>query len=319
VPGPVVSVAVPAYNAERWIRETLESVVAQTMDDLEVVVVDDASTDGTREAMADVADPRIRLFRNERNLGQSANWNRTIALCRAPFVKLLCADDFLRADCLDLMLRPFRASETVGLVFCRREIVSEGDESEVAAWRAHYETMFRRFGELRELNSGRKLFEAYLATGFDDNWIGEPSAVMVRRSLFDRLPGFHPHVRQAVDMELWLRLLFHADVGFVDEPVATYRIVSGSVSSETARRGSRWLDQLWLVEALLADDEIRRAYPELRRLVRLERLKAVKELGRNLGGPRALADRLREARAYVSYLRRSQRPAQPRSAVPNTP
>jgi glycosyltransferase involved in cell wall biosynthesis len=299
---PLVSVAIPAYNAERWLGDALESALGQTLDDLEVVVVDDASSDGTAAVAAGFADPRIRRYANERNAGHSANWDRAISLCRAPYVKLLSADDYLREDCLERMLRPFLASETVGMVFSRREIVFAPSDREAAAWRDAYEAMFRRFGPLAEVNSGRRLFEVYLAAGFDDNWIGEPSNVMVRRAVFERLAGFHPHIRQAADMELWIRLLFHADVGFVDEALVTYRLLSDSVTQQTRHGGRRWLDRLWLLEALREDPEIRAAYPDLRRLVWRERAKACLALAGHVARPAHLADRLREARAYVAYL-----------------
>src|SRR5262249_11828788 len=129
------------------------------------------------------------------------------------------------------------------------------------------------------------MFETYLAAGFDDNWIGEPTNVMVRRSLFERLPGFHPHIRQPVDMEGWVRLLFHSDIGFVDAPLSTYRVLTDSVTQQTARQGSRWLDRVWIMESLLDDPEIRSRFPELKRLVRRERARALVQFARALAQP----------------------------------
>jgi glycosyltransferase involved in cell wall biosynthesis len=298
---PRVSVAIAGYNAERWIAETLDSVISQTMRDFEVVLVDDCSKDATVAEAEGVRDERIVLFRNERNLGQSATWNRAISLCRAPYVKFLCCDDLLRADCLERMLVPFEQSESVGMVFSRRSMLFDGDDSDAAAWRDRYEEMFRRFGPLSEVNHGRRLFETYLAAGFDDNWIGEPTNVMVKRSLVQRLGAFHPHLLQAPDMGLWLRLLVHGDVGFVDEPLALYRIHRGSLTARTRTDGSRWLDRLWLLESLVDDEAIRAAYPRVRRMARWERLRASLRLRHDLRHPGRLVQRTRQARVYLGY------------------
>jgi len=73
---PRVSVLVPAFNVERWIESALRSVLRQTMSDFELVVLDDASTDGTRDVIARLSDPRLRIYCNPSNLGQCGNWDR---------------------------------------------------------------------------------------------------------------------------------------------------------------------------------------------------------------------------------------------------
>jgi glycosyltransferase involved in cell wall biosynthesis len=296
---PRVSIAIPAYNAEPWLGETLCSALAQTLGDLEIVVIDDGSSDGTRDVIESYSDPRVRAFDNPANLGQSGTWNRAISLCRAPLVKFLCADDTLHPTCLERMTAIFDRAPSVGMVFSRRAIVAEGPDAMEGEWR-EYETMFRRFGPLDDVNDGRRMFAACLESGFDDNWIGEPSNVMVRRSLFERLRGFHPHIRQPVDMELWMRLLFHADVGFVDDELATYRLVADSVTQRTMRQGNGWLDRVWLLESLRADPAIRSAYPQLDRLVWVERRRAGVALGRNLRRPGRLPARSRDIRTYIA-------------------
>ena len=95
-------------------------------------------------------------------------------------------------------------------------------------------------------------------------------------------------------MDLWVRALFHGDVGFVDEPLATYRAVTeGSMTEENFHDQRLWLDRLWMLESLLADEGIRAAYPELKGLARRERLRCAARLGRR--GPPPLARR-RQAR-----------------------
>ena len=262
---PAVSVAITAYNSGPWVAEAVRSALGQTLDDIELVVVDDASTDDTYEAVAAVDDTRLRLYRNATNLGEAANWNRTVSLCRSPLVKLLCSDDVLDPECVEKMSRPF-SHPGVGMVFSRRTIL--GDRSRAES----YGSAHTRFGELGDVNDGRSLFERYLQTRFDDNWVGEPSNVMLRSDVFSTV-RFDPRVVRT-DMAMWIRTMFHYDVGFVDEELTTYRVRPGSVTDAASESGSRWLDQLWLYEILLEDPAIERAYGnELRRLLRRERMR----------------------------------------------
>jgi glycosyltransferase involved in cell wall biosynthesis len=88
-----VSVVIPAYNAEKTIRNAIDSVLEQTVSDLELIVVDDASTDGTVRAVEAVHDPRVRLFRSPRNSGPSAARNTGVKLAKGRWVAFLDADD----------------------------------------------------------------------------------------------------------------------------------------------------------------------------------------------------------------------------------
>jgi glycosyltransferase involved in cell wall biosynthesis len=100
---PRVSIGMPLYNAERFLEESLDSLMSQTLADFELIISDNASSDGTLEICERFAasDPRIRLTRNDENRGASYNYNKVFALARAPLFKWaadddLCAPDFLR-------------------------------------------------------------------------------------------------------------------------------------------------------------------------------------------------------------------------------
>ena len=286
---PAVSVAITAYNSGPWVVEAVRSALEQTMGDIEVVVVDDASSDDTYAAVTAIRDSRLRLYRNSTNLGEAANWNRTVSLCRSPLVKLLCSDDVLDPECVEKMSRLF-SHRAVGMVFSRRTI--HGDQFRADSYGAAH----RRFGELHDVNHGRSMFERYMQARFDDNWVGEPSNVMLRSDVFSTV-RFDPRVVRT-DMAMWIRTMFHYDVGFVDEELTTYRVRTGSVTDLAGDSGSRWLDQLWLCEILLADPAIERAYGvELRRLRRRERMRMPARLLLKYGRYPA---RWRDAAEYLS-------------------
>jgi glycosyltransferase involved in cell wall biosynthesis len=261
---PRVSVCIPAYNAARWTPRTMQSVLEQTYEDFELVVVDDASTDETLPAIRAYDDPRIRLYSNPRNLGHAGNWNRTLNLANGPFVKFLNCDDIIYPDCLETMVGLLERNPGVGLVFSRRDIELT-DPADPAARRlkAKSDAGDRHLGELQEVNSGRLLFARWVSEGFTGNWVGEPSNVMMRRDLLRRIGTFSPHLHQRADMDLWLRAMFFSDVGFVDRPLAKYVVRSDSLTAVNQATGAGWLDTLWLVDGLLSYDEVRAGCPEL--------------------------------------------------------
>ena len=90
---PPVSVCIPTYNYGRFLGRAIESVLGQAFGDFELLVVDNASTDGTDELVAGYDDPRLSYLRNERNLGLFGNFERCLELARSDLVKILCADD----------------------------------------------------------------------------------------------------------------------------------------------------------------------------------------------------------------------------------
>jgi glycosyltransferase involved in cell wall biosynthesis len=274
---PDVSVCVPAYNAGDWVVRAVESALSQTYENLEVVVVDDRSTDETLEQVKQLDDPRIRLYSNSRNLGHSGNWNRSVSLARGRLIKFLCADDVLFPDCLEEMVGLFDAHPSMGLAFSLREVEAEvPDDPAAVAWKAKALRAHEVFGDLGEVNSGRALLRRWIASRFARNAVGEPTNVMMARECLRRIGTFHLRLRQRADMDLWVRSMFFSDVGFVGRPLARYLIRRNSVTDVNRAGRLGWMDGLWLLEGLLSHDEIRRAWPELRALRRRAAAKSIR-------------------------------------------
>lgn len=126
---PLVSVIMPAYNAEPFIEKSIASVLAQTVRDWELIVLDDHSSDGTAELVTSLAeeDERIRLVRNERNMGTAATRNRGLELSRGLFVALLDSDDVWYPRKLEKQLQRIQ-SEDAQLCYCAYAMVSEQGE-----------------------------------------------------------------------------------------------------------------------------------------------------------------------------------------------
>jgi glycosyltransferase involved in cell wall biosynthesis len=217
-----VSICIPAYQAGRFIRSTLESVLAQTFGDFEVVVLDNASTDDTAVIVASFADPRIRLEHNETVLPISANWNRVVSLSRSPMVKLLCADDVIYPRCLESQVAALAAAPSAALVACRRDLIDANG------------TTVRSGGGLRWLLGPRDRAEVVRAiVRHGGNPIGDPSSVLFRRAAFDAAGGFSSDQSLLLDIDMWVRLLDHGDFLGQPQSLAAVRLHESSVTGMT--------------------------------------------------------------------------------------
>ena len=277
---PAVSVALPVYNAADLVRRAIDSALGQSHGDLEVIVVDNASTDGTPEVVRAYDDPRVRLFRNPTNIGYHRNMNRAVELTTGEYIKFLHADDLLLPTCVERLLERLEAGPHVGLAFaCRRVAIADEHDPELRWWRDTYGALHTRFGPLAPVNDGGDLLRRYIAGRFDGNWIGEPSSVMVRRACFERLGLFSTRILVSNDVEMWARVMSHYDVGFVDEELSEFRIGHTNLTRAGKHRARDWLDLLWTLEALASDQDAAQRFPEVtaarrREYVRVARLLA---------------------------------------------
>ena len=268
---PLVSICVPSYNGEKWIREAIDSALAQTYKPLEIVIVDDASTDNTLEIIQSYRDPRIRIEVNKKNLGPTNNKNRCIKLAKGSLIKFLSQDDALYPSCVEKMAKLFKFYQQIGLVFAPRDVLLENPIDPTAiAWKKRYGKLHTRFQYLSEVNNGRELLKNWSAYDFKGNWIGEPSSVMVRKACLERIGMFNTRLRQCADYELWIRMMYFYDIGFINETLSAYRVHSSSSSASNIRQGYSWLDRLWFLEGLLQHEDIRSSYPRIKGLRSLE-------------------------------------------------
>lgn len=303
---PLVSICMPAYNASKWIGEAIESALAQTWDNFELVIADDASSDATVAIARSYSDPRIRIETGPRNIGGPQNSNAAVRLSTGTYVKFLHADDTLAPECVEEMVGLALENERTGLVFAQREILVE-DEDDLD-WSQTYSKLHERFSHLQRSNEGHVLFTQLLDAGVEENWIGEPSAVMVSRRCLEKTGLFNPHLHQIGDLELWLRILLRHRVGFVDRPLCVYRRHRQSSTAANRRAGRDWLDRLWLLEGLLREDALG---PEERETIERLRRAALRRAVRSQFA-RLMRRRFdREFPAYVRY-RASRRGEEPR-------
>lgn len=224
---PAVSVCIAVRNCEAYIGAAINSVLGQRYEDFEVVVVDNASTDGTLCIVRSIRDSRIRLIENPVNVGPCHNWNRAIEEARGRYVKLFGADDILYPDCLAEQAAIFDADpgRSVALVCCPRDIID-------SAGRVRMRSRGWWTGGTRLRLSGREAMRRMARAG--RNLIGEPLTTMFRRDDAIRLGGFDPAVYASLpfclDWDFWCRLLQHGDLVVDARALGAFRVNEGSES-----------------------------------------------------------------------------------------
>jgi glycosyltransferase involved in cell wall biosynthesis len=296
---PLVSICIPVLDGGELVVRAVQSALDQEYGRIEVVVVDDASTDGTPETLGKQFGDTIRLFRNADRAGQAATSNLTVTHAQGPIVKFLHHDDVLDPDCVGTMAEPLLEWPSVGLVFARRRLEFPPGSDEGARSSQPFAAPHKGFAELKPLNPCPTLFEELVADGFRNNRIGEPSNVMVRKSCFDAVGGFDGRTRQWTDFDLWLRLLALYDAAFIDRELSLYRRTAGSVTARNQATGDSWLDRLWIIENLMSFPVVRDRYPELARMRAKERHIAWRTAVR---GMLRLAERSAPPNPWIEYM-----------------
>lgn len=236
---PTVSILVPTYNGANHIRPAIESVIAQRNVDWELILTDDNSSDGTADIVETYGDSRIRVERNPVNLGPEGNWNKSLSLATGTYIKLLPQDDWIAPGALARQVAALDADRdnTIALAFGAREIIN--DRGDVLARRG-----------LKSIPAGRVaapiLRRECVRRG--TNVIGEPGAVLFRRSLAERIGAFDGQQGYVIDLDYWLRLLAHGDGWYDDTVVSAFRVSRGSwsvaIGGKQAEQYAIFLDRM---------------------------------------------------------------------------
>jgi len=235
---PRVSVIVPAYNVAPYIRQAVESALRQTLASLEVIVVDDGSTDGTVAQLSGLADPRLRLI-EQRHAGVCASRNTGVGLACAPYIGFLDGDDLWLPEKLGRHLAVLETRPEIDLTFSLSRVIDE------AGVELHYMPVHR---------GGVTGFRELLA----ESPIRNGSTVVLRREALLRAGPFDPALSPCEDCEMWLRVarLRPGNVYCVPEPLTLYRRRPGQLTSDRDLFWAGWLRVLEKTRRL-APEEVR--------------------------------------------------------------
>lgn len=240
---PLVSIVIPVYNRPALVREAIDSALAER--DVEVIVVDDCSTDDTRDVVASFDDPRVSYVANETRQGLVGNWNRCLALARAPYVTVFHQDDVMHPENLARKAAFLDAHPSVGMVHSNVRQIGPAGEVLSRWWYAEPRPVDEG------VHAGRDEFLALLR---GVNRVCCPSVVW-RRTWYETLGGFDARLPFTADWEMWMRLALFADVGYLNAALVDYR-------RHDANETEKFLGVAELEHALLAKQLVLEKYAE---------------------------------------------------------
>jgi len=229
-----VSIIIPVYNVEQYVAETIKSVLVQTYQDFEIIIVDDESPDRSIEICQNFTDPRIRIIQ-QKNRGLAGARNTGIRQSQGNYLALLDSDDLWLPEKLECQLQHLQTHPDVGVSFCRAAFIDE-QGSPLGVY---------QMPRLTDIDA------AYL---FQSNAIGSGSTPMVRRQVFeaikfqDQLRGeledcyFDERLMRSEDLDCWIRIVLQTPwkIEGTSEPLALYRVNSSSLSSNLLKQFESW-------------------------------------------------------------------------------
>ncbi len=237
---PVVSVVIPMYNVEKYIAQSINSVLDQTYHHFELILVDDGCIDKTLDIVNKFLDPRIRII-HQKNRGLSGARNTGIDAARGIYVALLDADDYWGKDKLNKHIQHLSANPEVGVSYCPSLFISEE-------------------GKLLGIGQYPKLSNISKQHIFCRNPVGNGSSPVIRSSLLAeigyfgvksdkyRKMYFNESLRQSEDIELWTRIALTTKWQFagIDTPLTFYRINDAGLSADLDKQFASWQQAVML-------------------------------------------------------------------------
>ena len=245
---PLVCICIPTFNAERTIGESLDSIIKQRYQNLDIHIVDNASSDATLEVVARFRDSRISIHRNDINVGGERNFNRCAQLARGKYTAIFHADDIYEVDMVGAQVAFLEANSAVGAVFTEAKLINE-----LGAFIG--EVKFPQgFGSTNYLYDFWEILKGVLK---HSNFLICPSA-MVRSDIYQS-----EHIRwrgelfsSSADLDVWLRIAQRCPIGLIPLSLMRYRLSNGQFSASVRAQTER-ADFFLVIDYYLDQDIIR--------------------------------------------------------------
>ncbi len=214
----LVSICIPTHNCSNYIAETLESVLNQTYQKIEIIITDNASTDDTVQIIKKYKDDRIKLYENETDLGMVNNWNEGVQKASGEFIKLLCSDDLLSSDAIEKQVNALTQTNAVCSIGNTYVVNSKGN------------VVFKRlYFKKNSLMNGIKYARKSL---LGRNIYAEPGNLLYRAEFIDKHGLYDNKLSYTPDWEFAIRLSSYGDIYCLSDVIFSFRIYD---SSETSR------------------------------------------------------------------------------------
>lgn len=212
----MISVIMPVFNAERFLKEAIQSILKQTYTDLELIVVDDASTDSLPFIMQSFSDKRVRYVKNEKRVGVACSLNRGLQKARGEHIARMDADDIASSKRFEQQIAFLKQHPEVGVVGTWVRIIDENE---------------KKIGYKKYPTSSYNIARALIF----ENPLNH-SSVMFRKNLMKQYGGYDEQLNGAEDYDLWLRYAKRSKLANIGKPLLNYRITKSSVSYRNMNR-----------------------------------------------------------------------------------
>jgi len=212
----LVSVILPAYNAEDYLEEAIQSILDQTFKDFELIIIDDKSTDKTSQIILSFIDPRIVIIKNQKNQGITYSLNKGLEIAKGAYIARMDADDISATNRLELQINYLEQNPSTSLLGCCAEVI---DQNGVV------------FDMMEVPLTNSEIFH----TIFSSNCFIHPS-VIFKKSVITDLGGYDLSSAQSQDYELWLRVIQHNSVANLPDYLLKYRIHPNQISQKKLKR-----------------------------------------------------------------------------------
>jgi len=246
---PLVSICIPTYNGDLYIKECLNSAINQTYENIEIIISDDNSQDDTIYLINSILSKTNidhKIITNHSSRGVADNWNNAIKKSSGQYIKMLFQDDYLYPDCIEKMISLAKNQKELGLIFSLRDPIYEEDITKDITGRSTIDFILNQkkyLGNIPAIQEGIDLIKnKYLLSG--DNIIGEPSSVLINNNVFDEIGYFNPKLIQFIDLEMWYGILLKYKIGFINEPLTGFRIHVNQLSYNNRAHINQALEEL---------------------------------------------------------------------------
>ncbi|HTA63688.1 MAG TPA: glycosyltransferase family 2 protein [Bacteroidia bacterium] len=229
----LVSICIPTYNGGAYLEACLQSVCQQTYTDFEILICDDCSIDNTVEIVETFQkkDSRIKLIISEKNLGLVGNWNRCMELANGEWIKFVFQDDLILPTCLESMLQAVNRNSQ--MIVCEREYLFEESIS------TNIRNMYTKSPRLYKLLGDEKIkyvsvqcLSTLIKNYFPSNFIGEPTSIMIKKSVIDQIGLFNPKITQLCDIEYCLRVGIKYGFTYMPDKLVNFRVHEKSTTQK---------------------------------------------------------------------------------------
>lgn len=237
---PLVSVILPNFNHEQYLKQRLDSVFSQTYPNFEVILLDDKSTDNSREILSQYAknEKVAHCVFNEINSGNTfKQWSKGIALAKGDLIWIAETDDFCDNSFLEKIIKPFQDEPELALSYCQSNRINEKGEI-TGNWITHTDNLDQNLFQKDFVQNGNEFIKHFLIY---KNVIPNASAVVFKKKYADQAGefDFDPVLKTCGDWLFYIKLASNAKVAFVHESLNNFRYHSESVISRSLQKDQR--------------------------------------------------------------------------------